>query len=72
MRFTSTSNNPYDLFIDGEYQLKIDGNSFLELDLPEEKYNGKVVQQSGFLLFPIIVEKTLNVFGCEESQWIFP
>ena len=72
VRFSNISENPYDLFIDGEFQMKLNGNAFTEIKLLEGKHMGRVEQVSGYLLFPTIVERELNVFGCQESQWIFP
>jgi hypothetical protein len=72
VRFSNTSDNPYELYINGEWEMRIDGNTFTELDLPEGKHQAKVEQLSGYLLFPTIVGSELNVFGCQESQWIFP
>lgn len=72
VRFTNTSNNPYDLFVDNEFQLQINGNTFGELDLLEGQRQVRVEQVSGFLLFPTILEESISVFGCQESEWIFP
>jgi hypothetical protein len=72
VRFTSTSINPYSLYIDGDYQRQIPGNTFVEYELTEGTHQVKVEQVSGYLVFPTIKEGTLNVFGCKESEWIFP
>lgn len=72
VRFTNNSNNPYDLYIEGQYQFRMDGNTFQELELTEGQHRARAEQVSGFLLFPTIVTEELNVFGCQESQWVFP
>jgi len=72
VRFTNTSMNPYDLYIDDAYTLRISGSTFQEFDLLEGQHEARVEQVSGFILFPTIVENTLNVFGCQESEWVFP
>lgn len=72
VRFTNASNNPYDLYVDNEYQFRINGNTFSELDLLEGQRQVKVEQVSGFILFPTILENTISVFGCQESEWVFP
>lgn len=72
VRFTNTSNNPYDLYVDNEYQFRINGNTFSDLDLLEGQRQVKVEQVSGFILFPTILENTISVFGCQESEWVFP
>ena len=72
VRFTNTSSNPYDLYIDGNFITTVSGNSFIERQILEGQHNGRVEQQSGFILFPTIVETTLSVYGCQQSEWVFP
>ncbi len=72
VRFTNTSDHPYNLFIDGAFQKEITGNSFFELDLLEGEHSARAEQVSGFILFPTVKETTLNVFGCQEVGWVFP
>ena len=72
VRFTNTSSNPYDLWVDGTYQFRLSGNTFRELDLTEGQHNAQVEQVSGYILYPTIKETTLSVFGCQEREWIFP
>lgn len=72
VRFTNTSNNPYNLSIDGVFKFQLNGNSFRELDLSEGQHQAKVEQVSGYILFPTVKETTLNVFGCQETEWVFP
>jgi hypothetical protein len=72
VRFTSLSANPYDLFIDNEFQARIQGQTFFEMKLSEGRHKAMVEQVSGYLLFPTKRETTLNVFGCQETEWVFP
>lgn len=72
VRFTSTSTNPYNLYIDGVFKKQIPGNTFSEFDLTEGSHQVKAEQVSGFVLFPTIKEGTISVFGCKELEWIFP
>ncbi|MCB9282938.1 MAG: hypothetical protein H6563_02605 [Lewinellaceae bacterium] len=72
VRFTNTSSNPYNLFIDGSFEIQMPGNSFRELDLLEGQHAARVEQVSGYILYPTIVNQTLNVFGCQEIEWVFP
>ena len=72
VRFTNTSSNPYNLFINGLFETQLAGNSFIELNFPEGQYAARVEQVSGFLLFPTVVQKNLTVFGCDEIEWVFP
>ena len=52
--------------------MDMNSNSFVEIELPEGKHTAEVIQKSGYLIFPTVVEGDLNVFGCKESQMIFP
>jgi len=72
VKFTNNSTNPYNLLINGEFKEELPGGSFYEIELPEGQHNARAEQVSGFLLFPTVKEKTLNVFGCQETQWVFP
>jgi hypothetical protein len=72
VRLTSLSDHPYDLYLDGAFSRRIQGNTFVEIDLIEGQHRAKVEQVSGYLLFPTVRETTLNVFGCKETEWVFP
>lgn len=72
VRFTNTSNNPYDLYINNDYRFRLSGNTFREIDLAVGQYTARAEQVSGFIFFSTIVETELNVFGCQESEWVFP
>lgn len=72
IRFTNTSSNPYDLWVDGNYQFRLSGNTFREIDLTEGQHSANVEQVSGYLIYPTTRETTLNVYGCQEREWVFP
>ena len=72
VRFTNTSDYPYNLYVDVAFQKEITGNTFFEIDLLEGEHSARAEQVSGFLLFPTIKKTTLNVFGCQEVGWVFP
>lgn len=72
VRFTNTSTNPYDLYVDDQFQIRISGNTFTELDFPEGQIRVRVEQVSGFILFPTMKEGRISVFGCQENEWVFP
>ena len=72
VRFTNNSSNPYNLYIDDTYEATISGNAFIEINIIEGQHTGRVEQVSGFLLFPTIETITLNVYGCQQSEWVFP
>ena len=72
VRFTCTSQHPYKLWIDGTYETTLDGNSFIEIDLLEGSHTANVEQASGYVLYPTKRNTTLNVFGGQEIEWVFP
>lgn len=72
VRLSNNSNNPYEVYIDGQFVQVIAGKSFVEYPLREGNRVIRVVQQSGFILFPTDVKNTIAVFGCMEHEWIFP
>lgn len=72
VRFTNTSDDAYSLYIDDVFQFQVSGNSFKELDLSEGQHSARVEQVDGFIFFPTILDNSLNVFGCQESEWVFP
>ena len=72
VRFTNNSDDPYDLWIDEKYKNELQGHTFKEYDLLEGEHVAFVQQVSGYLFFPTTKEITLHVYGCEESEWVFP
>lgn len=72
LRLTSISDYPYDFYLNGTYQATIQGRTFQEFEIEEGSYRIKVVQKSGYLLFPTIREVTISIFGCKEIEWVFP
>ena len=72
VRFTNISSNPYDLYLNGNFYTEMPGNSFLEVDLYEGMHSVYVEQVSGYLLFPTTASNSISVFGCDETEWVFP
>jgi uncharacterized membrane protein (GlpM family) len=72
VRFTNISQNPYKIYIDDVYYLTLSGNTFHEIDLSEGRHSATVIQVSGYLLFPTQVSSELAVFGCQDSEFVFP
>jgi len=72
VRFTNNSSNPYELYINNQYETQIRGNSSMNLSLDQGSYQVKAVQVSGYLIYPTVKTATINVFGCQEGQWVFP
>lgn len=72
VRMTNHSRNPYDVYVDGVFYVTVPGESFVELDFDSGEYKFRARQRSGFLLFPTIVNDEVSVFGCQETQFVFP
>lgn len=72
VRFTNTSNNPYRIYLNGDYEMQLPGNTFTEIELIEGSYNLKAEQVSGYILYPTVKQTELHIFGCDEKEWVFP
>jgi len=72
VRFSCTSDNPYNIYINNQFETVVQGKNFVDIELEEGFYKFKVEQVSGFVLFPTVqeIEKTLDCG--EEFQFIFP
>lgn len=69
LRFTSTSDNPYLIEIDGTSNV-ISGHTYKDYTLEQGTYPWKVTQQSGYLLYPTIKEGTVTLD--QDKEIIFP
>jgi hypothetical protein len=72
IRFTCTSSNPYDLWIDDVYKTEIPGNSYVEYDLTEGIHTFRYRQVSGYILYPTEGEYDITVSGCVDAEYIIP
>jgi hypothetical protein len=72
IRLTSNSSNPYNLYIDGVLKNKVAGYAYIEYDLPEGSHTFKAEQVSGYVLYPTVKSSTIAIFGCKDTEWIFP
>jgi len=52
IKLVSTSTNPYKIYINGEYKGVIEGKKSNSWKVESEMYAVRVVQQSGYLLYP--------------------
>ena len=57
--FTNNSSNPYNVYVNDQLLITMDGNSTKSYYYPPANYSIKVVQQSGYVLYPTI--QTYNV-----------
>jgi archaellum component FlaF (FlaF/FlaG flagellin family) len=52
LTLTSTSSNPYRIFINGTAEIDLQGNATKSYILPEGTYTVRVLQLSGYILYP--------------------
>ncbi len=72
VRFTCTSNNPYNVYIDGSYSFQIGANQFIEKELPKGYHAFKAEQASGYLLYPTVRTSSVTLSGCDDLEFSFP
>ena len=72
VRFSNSSSNPYELFINGESKGEFAGGSWRNFDLDAGTYNLKAEQISGFILFPTVKNGEIVVSGGDFLEWSFP
>ncbi len=53
MEFTNGTNNPYDLYINDQYQQVVSAKSKVTYDIPAGYWSAEVVQISGYVLYPV-------------------
>jgi hypothetical protein len=69
LRFTSTSDNPYLIEVDGNSNV-IQGNTYKTYYLEKGTYSWKVTQESGYLFYPTVREGTVNLDT--DKEIVFP
>ncbi|MFN7831528.1 MAG: hypothetical protein ACK5Q2_06020 [Bacteroidota bacterium] len=62
--FENNTNDTYNLYIDGEYKLKITNAKMEKFELPEGSHVARVEQVTGVFLFPRVETWNLEV-GCD-------
>ena len=72
IRFTNNSNNPYDIFIDGEAKGRVAADSFLEFEVPNGKYNCDAVLPNGYTGSAVLCQTIALIFGCDKRDFEFP
>ncbi|NOJ29399.1 MAG: hypothetical protein DA328_04445 [Nitrososphaeraceae archaeon] len=73
LTITNTSKNPYDLSIDGQHVARLAGNSmYPPTEYMEGAHDLKVVQVSGYIIYPTIVETRANIIRCKDYSWVVP
>ncbi len=70
---TCTSDNPYNIYIDGVYTFQMAGNTFRDdHELSAGTHSLRAEQESGYLIYPTIREIDLTIGQCEKRSWVFP
>lgn len=72
VRFSCTSSNPYNLYIDNVFQIQLKGGESKTYTIKEGTHKFYAEQVSGYLLFPTTKEENVAIFGCESYTWTFP
>lgn len=74
IQIINTSSNPYDIYIDGKFVLKLFGNQTSSKLKVSEGNDRKFYaeQSSGFVLFPTVKNSTLSIISCSSYTWQIP
>jgi hypothetical protein len=74
IRITNTSSNPYDIYIDNSYKLRLLGNRTSgEINISEGNNRKLYAKQvSGYVLYPTEREASFNVVRCSNYTWSIP
>lgn len=67
IRVNSRSSNPYEVYVDGDLDGIVYGNSTREIEVVPGRHHIKAVQQSGYLFSPTINHRDIN---CSEDEEI--
>jgi len=70
---TNTSDNPYNVYVNGTYVFRLQGNTFEDdYEVSVGTHTLKAEQVSGYLIYPTIRETTTIIVQCEKQSWVFP
>ena len=70
---TNTSDNPYNIYIDGIFKFQLSGNTFEDdYEVNSGTHVFKAKQVSGYILYPTVVEITTYIGQCEKKSWVVP
>ena len=71
---SNSSSNPYDIYIDNVFKIRLAGGSISQ-KITVDEGNGRVFyaeQVSGYLLFPTTKTLNTNVVRCTDYSWQIP
>jgi PKD repeat protein len=72
IKFNCTSNNSYDLYINNVFQQRLAAHTATTYKLDNGTYTCRVEQVSGYIFYPTIETKSINVASCNTVTWTFP
>lgn len=72
IRFSNTSDNPYEIFISGSSQGTLSGNKFKSFVKDKGPYTLKAKQLSGYVLYPTVRELDIDLEAGKEIEFVFP
>lgn len=72
IQLINTSDNPYDVFIDGKGIGQQPGNTTWEKTYDKGYHAIKVQQASGYILYPTIKEGSVTLDGCDKKVITYP
>jgi len=71
MEFTNGSNNPYDLYINGNFEQIMEAKTKVTYDIPAGYWDAEVVQRSGFNPDQIIRDYNNTYESCTDYYIVF-
>lgn len=71
---SNSSSNPYDIYIDGSYNMRLSGGAISSKIKVNEGNNRKLyaVQVSGYLIYATEKTEYFNVLRCSDYGWQIP
>jgi len=71
---SNSSSNPYDIYIDGAYNMRLSGGSISTKIRISEGNNRKMyaIQVSGYIFYPTDKTTYFNVISCSDYSWQIP
>lgn len=72
VRFSCTSSNPYNLYIDNVFQIQLKAGESKTYTIKEGTHKFFAEQVSGYILYPTTKTENFSVFGCKTYNWSIP
>jgi uncharacterized protein YcnI len=72
IEFTNGSSDTYELYINDVYQQDVEGKQKVTYNIPEGYWSAKVVQKTGYILFPTVKDYSGTYKAGESYYIVFP